>query len=217
MTHRFASADTHESGWQEQVIGHLGLPEWLRIDAGEELGCLGPVATAALRRHGLLWPCNAYFHAPLLDAAAGGSLLTGVGGDEAFGASTWERPLAVLRGAARPRPRDVVRVGFALAPAAVKRPVIRRRLPALAPWLRPDARRAVEAAIAATPRASRCAGGPATARCSARRRWTPAWRASARWPPTATSASPIRSPKDRSSRRSPLSHASAGTDRALRR
>jgi asparagine synthase (glutamine-hydrolysing) len=149
VTHRFASADTHESDWQEQVVRHLGLTDWVRIEAGAELGCVGPVATAALLRHGLLWPCNAYFHAPLLDAARGGALLTGIGGDEAFSGSTWARPLAVLRGAARPHPRDALRVGFALAPAAVKRPLIRRRLPALAPWLRADAQRELRRAIAA--------------------------------------------------------------------
>jgi asparagine synthase (glutamine-hydrolysing) len=105
------------------------------------------VAISALRRHGLLWPCNAYFHVPLFEAAAGGSLLTGVGGDEAFARSSWERPVAVMRRQARPVPRDVLRIGFALAPQALKRKVLSRRVPPLAPWLWPHARREVEAAL----------------------------------------------------------------------
>lgn len=150
VTHRFPSAArTHESEWQEQVVRHLGLEEWLRIEAGDDLGGVGPIATDVLRRHGLLWPCNAYFHAPLFEAAAGGSLLTGVGGDEAFSRSSWERALKVLGGRARPRPRDVFRVGFAISPTPVKRALIRRRLPELFPWLRPDVRRAVVGAIVA--------------------------------------------------------------------
>ena len=150
VTHRFPSAArTHESAWQEQVVRHLHLDDWLRIEAGEELGGIGPVAQRVLRRHGLLWPCNAYFHAPVFQAASGGSVLTGVGGDEAFGSSSWERPLAVLGGRARPRPRDALRVGFAVAPRPVKRAVIRSRMPELFPWLRQDARRAVIRAIVA--------------------------------------------------------------------
>lgn len=150
ITHRFAAAaGTQESEWQEQVVRHLQLDDWIRVQAGDDLDCIGPVATAVMRRHGLLWPCNAYLHAPLLAEAAGGALLTGIGGDEAFSPSTWSRALAVLGRRARPVPRDVLRIGFAAAPAAVKRPLIRRRLPDICHWLRPAARREVEARIAA--------------------------------------------------------------------
>ena len=150
VTHRFSTAaETEESEWQEQVVAHLDLDDWLRIELAAELDAVGPVATAVIERHGLLWPCNTYFHAPIFEAAAGGSVLTGIGGDEAFSASTWDRALAVLRGRVRPRPLDVPRIGFALAPAAVKRVFIRRWLPELFPWLRPAARERVEAWVAA--------------------------------------------------------------------
>jgi asparagine synthase (glutamine-hydrolysing) len=150
ITHRFPSAArTQESEWQEQVIDHLGLEDWIRIEAADDLDCVGPVATASLRRHGLLWPCNAYFHVPIFEAATGGAVLTGVGGDEAFSVSSWSRPLDVLRGRVRPVPRDLLRVGFALSPAPVKRAVIGRHLPEFGPWLRPAARREIQAWIAA--------------------------------------------------------------------
>src|SRR3954451_5362253 len=98
VTHRFPSAAlTQETEWQEQVIGHLGLSDWVRIDAADDLDCVGPVATEVLRRHGLLWPCNAYFHAPIFEAAAGGAVLTGVGGDEAFSPSSWTHAFNVLK------------------------------------------------------------------------------------------------------------------------
>jgi hypothetical protein len=149
-THRFPRAEgTVETEWQEQVVAHLGLEDWLRIEARGELDCVGPVATGVLRRHGVLWPCNAYFHVPIFEAAAGGSVLTGVGGDQVFGPSSYARPLAVLTGRARPVPRDVLRIGFALAPAAVKRAAIRQGLPELCAWLRPAARAAIEASVAA--------------------------------------------------------------------
>jgi asparagine synthase (glutamine-hydrolysing) len=150
ITHRFPSAeDTQETEWQEQVIRHIGLDDWIRIDAAGDLDCVGPVATETLRRHGLLWPCNAYFHAPIFEAAAGGAVLTGVGGDEAFSPSSWAQAFAVLRLRARPGPRNLLQVAFALSPQLVKRRLMRRWLPEVCPWLKPTARAQIEAFVAA--------------------------------------------------------------------
>jgi hypothetical protein len=74
-----------ESAWQEAVVQALGVTDWVRLAAGDDLDFVGPVAAGVLRRHGLLYPANAYFHAPLLQQAAGGTLLTGVGGDQVLG------------------------------------------------------------------------------------------------------------------------------------
>lgn len=150
ITHRFAdAAGADESEWQDRVVRHLALDDWVRVQLASELEAVGPVAVSVIERHGLLWPCNNYFHDPIFEAAAGGAVLTGIGGDEAFMGSTWDRAIAVLQGRVRPVPRDVLRVGFALAPAAVKRAFIRRWLPDLLPWLQPAARREVEAWVAA--------------------------------------------------------------------
>jgi asparagine synthase (glutamine-hydrolysing) len=149
-TIRFPGADrAAETAWQERVVAHLGLADWVRLDAGDELDCVGPVAAAALRRHGLLWPPNAHFHAPLLAEAAGGALLTGVGGDDVLGATRWSRAAAVVGGQARPEPRDALTVGLAWAPRPVRRAVLRRRVAVPFPWLRPPAERAVNDALAA--------------------------------------------------------------------
>jgi asparagine synthase (glutamine-hydrolysing) len=87
------------------VVGHLGLSDWLRLEFTDELDAVGPYAQRVMRRHGVLWPFNAHFHVPLFEAAAGGSLLTGVGGDQLFMAAC---PAAGLHGAdraGRPAPR----------------------------------------------------------------------------------------------------------------
>lgn len=139
-THRFPSvALSDEAEWQELVVAHLGLHDWFRNDVDDELDSVGPVATDVLRRHGLLWPFNTFFHMPLLEAARGGSLLTGIGGDEIFGDSRWARARAVLSGAERPHPRDALRVALALAPRGLRARVLRRRLDIDFPWLRPEA------------------------------------------------------------------------------
>ncbi len=129
------AADTVETEWQESVVAHLGLNDWIRVEATDELDCVGPVATAALTRHGLLWPSNAHFHAPLFAHARGGSFLTGIGGDELLGSSRWLHARRVLSARVRPKPRDALAVAFALAPPRLRRLVTRRRMHAPFPWL----------------------------------------------------------------------------------
>jgi asparagine synthase (glutamine-hydrolysing) len=124
-----------ESDWQEMVVSHLELHDWIRIEVEDELDAVGPYASRALERHGLLWPFNAHFHLPMLDEAVGGTLLTGIGGDELWASSQarslgWRRRL----------------LGF--APYGVRRAVLRRRVGIDYPWLWPKTRRAVRRAMA---------------------------------------------------------------------
>ena len=91
---------TWETEWQELVVQHLGVRDWKIVDVHAEFDVLGPMARSALRRHGLYWPPNYHTSIPLLEAARGGSLLTGNGGDEAFLAVVKARtmtPTQVLR------------------------------------------------------------------------------------------------------------------------
>lgn len=135
-TLRFADLpEADESEWQERVVEQLGLEDWLRLDPGADLDVVGPVARAVLERHGLLWPFNAYVHLPLIESARGGSLLTGIGGDELLGQLSPPRWHAVIARRVRPRPRDVLGLGLALAPWRVRRRVLRRRDPLALPWL----------------------------------------------------------------------------------
>jgi hypothetical protein len=128
-----------ETDYQESVVRHLGLGDWVRLDIDGELDAVGPYAARALSRHGLLWPFNAHFHSPMLERASGGTLLTGVGGDELWGAS--------CRSPVRLRRRVLQ-----LAPRALRHEVLARRVPVEFPWLRPEGRRA----------AQRAAGGDAS-------------------------------------------------------
>jgi asparagine synthetase B (glutamine-hydrolysing) len=130
ITVRFpGDPEAHESSWQELVVRELGIGDWQRIEAGEDLGVLGPVARAAIGRHGLLWPPNIHVLIPLLEAASGGWLITGLGGDELF--------------AGLPRLRR------ALLPSAVRRARARRGALIGLPWLRPTAGSALRSAFAA--------------------------------------------------------------------
>ena len=71
VTLRFSSAATEETAWQEVVLRHLGLDDWIRLQIGEELDLLGPLATRGLRRHGLLYPANAHVVVPMAEHAVG--------------------------------------------------------------------------------------------------------------------------------------------------
>jgi hypothetical protein len=143
-TNVFASEqEADESCWQELLVGHLGLSDWVRIECTDEFDLIGPYAQRVLGAHGLVWPANVHFHLPLLEAARGGALLTGIGGDELYMAARRLRSGAVLSGAVRPRPRDALGLAFALAPRRLRKAVIARRAALELPWLRPSARRLV--------------------------------------------------------------------------
>src|SRR4051812_12896773 len=65
VTHRFPSAAlTQETEWQEQVIGHLGLTDWVRIDAAGDPGCDGPGGDEGVGRPRAPWAGHAHFPPP---------------------------------------------------------------------------------------------------------------------------------------------------------
>jgi asparagine synthase (glutamine-hydrolysing) len=132
------SEATREDEWQTTVLTHLGVSDWVRIEVRDELDAVGPVATAAMARHGLLWPFNVHFHIPIFERAAGGTVITGFGGDELARASVSARAERVLMGRQRPNKGDPLVVGLAAAPRFVRRRVYQgraRRELAGQPWL----------------------------------------------------------------------------------
>ncbi len=57
VTLRFPGvASAMETTWQELVVSHLRLPDWVKMDFTSELDALGPIARPALRRFGVLTP-----------------------------------------------------------------------------------------------------------------------------------------------------------------
>ena len=133
--------ETDEAHWQELVVRHLGIDEWIRIDVEDDLDLVGPVAQPLLRRHGPLYPANAHSIVPLLDAAGDGSLLVGIGGDELLMPRRRQPLIDLIGRRRRPQPRDLRRLAGVLAPGPLRRRLARDSLiaPQLA-WLTPQAR-----------------------------------------------------------------------------
>src|SRR5215210_4265482 len=86
---------TWETEWQELTIRHLGLSDWEHVPITSQMDALGPVATEALRRHGLYWPSQAHSMLVFSRHAGSGWLLTGGGGDEVF--TSWSNQRTPLR------------------------------------------------------------------------------------------------------------------------
>jgi Asparagine synthase len=132
-----------ETDWQERVVRHLGLPDWELREAGAgELERLGPLSVSVLRSHGVLYPPNTFLQIPQLEAARGGTLLTGLGGDELFASWRWRAHADALARRRRPRASDALRLAYAGSPGPVRRWREARsyRLTGL-DWLRPQAAR----------------------------------------------------------------------------
>lgn len=149
VTLRFpGSPDAQEDSWQELVLRHLGIEDWVRLPFDDELDALGPHAQAVLKRHGLLWPPNSHAHLPIAAQAPGGTVITGVGGDELLTPDPLcLRVNRVLCRQARIQRRDVLRLAAFFGPKPVRRAGMRHRLRHVPPrpWLRSEAQRAVTA------------------------------------------------------------------------
>jgi asparagine synthetase B (glutamine-hydrolysing) len=177
VTLEFASTATVEREWQERVLAHLGLQDWVRLAVSDELDLVGPVAARGLRRHGVLYPANAHVIVPIAEERRGGSVLTGVGGDDIFGAWPWHDLAGLFAGRRTPNAADIRRCAHLLSPLALRAGVLRRREPLALPWLREPARREAAARIA-----RELSSAPRT--WNARILWSARWRA---WRATARS------------------------------
>lgn len=144
VTLRFDQPQTWETEWQEMMVRHLGLSDWVLLPQRQDLEALGLIARTTLARHGLYWPANAHVLVPLLDAARGGSLLTGTGGDELF-SPPLGKPIP-LRHSFRVRPlrRALMLSAIQLSPWRTRLQLQYRGLLRL-PWLTERARREVRA------------------------------------------------------------------------
>lgn len=144
VTYRFPEqmSRADESHWQEIVIGHTGVADWLRIGITDEMDCLGPIGLDALKRHGLIFPFAPHAHVPALRHCLGGSLVTGTGGDQVLGRRS--RLADVLAGRAAPVPRDALRLAAALGPRGMRRARWGRRAPTFVDWLTPTGRAAFQ-------------------------------------------------------------------------
>jgi len=140
-TNRFGSVrESDETAWQELVVAHLRLRDWQRVELTTELDVVGRLAREVVAHHGVLPPFNGHFHAPLLALARGGSLLTGIGGDELFEPTHRAALARVLLGRRAPNRRLLRGAALAAMPRALRRRIARRE-PAFDrfTWLTDDA------------------------------------------------------------------------------
>lgn len=113
--------DSHEGQWQEMVIRHLGLNEWIRIElTGDDADLLGPAARIELRRHGLLWPPAITTTPTMYAHLSPGSLLSGEGGDASLGLRRGTA-ITVLRHGRRPTPKLMKMAASELLPRNLRR------------------------------------------------------------------------------------------------
>jgi asparagine synthase (glutamine-hydrolysing) len=131
--------EADESEWQEAVVQHLGLRDWLRLEFHDENDLLGPAARASLRQRGQMWPAALHTKVNLLTALSAGTLLTGEGGDEVFGARRAAPWPHLKKGTAIRRRRAARGALGSLLPRAARRrrAVAKWRQVQLQPWLRP--------------------------------------------------------------------------------
>jgi hypothetical protein len=134
---------TQETAWQELTVRHLGLADWIVLDRDLDFDVIGPAARGALRKHGLSWPPNAHSLLPLLRQAAGGSLLTGNGGDELFTPWVWLRIAMMRRWRMLPTRMDLKPLALSFLPGLVRRAAYERWSGFGPRWLTPAAARAL--------------------------------------------------------------------------
>jgi asparagine synthase (glutamine-hydrolysing) len=135
--------DAEESSWQDAVLEHLGITDRIVLTVHDEHDPLGPVAAPVLRQHGLVWPPNFAPTLRLMGMARGGVLLTGEGGDEAFGLKR-VTPLTKLLSA-----KGLVSPGvYGDALGAVRPAFLRRRAAFRGRYRRPWLRREAELTLA---------------------------------------------------------------------
>lgn len=127
-----------ESDWQELVMRHLGLSDWIRLEYEEdELDYVGPVARQVLHEHGLLWPPNTHVHLPMLEQAGTGSLVDGVDGDSIF-SSGFSPAIDLVRLRTRPSKEVLSNLRTAMRRRETRRARLLRGGPFL-PWLTAEA------------------------------------------------------------------------------
>ncbi len=137
-----------ESSWQEHVVRTVGVANWEIVRPGNDLDLLGPQATGALEQVGLMWPAPAYVNLPLIRLAAGGSFVSGEGGDEAFGLWEYEPLWSALRAYRLPRLSELRGLALGCSPRSVRRRRWAGHLPQFETWLRPEARSRLVDAVA---------------------------------------------------------------------
>jgi asparagine synthase len=150
VTLRFPThPESDETQWQNLVVEHLGLKEWIVIER-PDADLLDPAITALLRSRGLIYPSQIGSYIPIVNAASGGMLLTGEGGDESFGGWQLRPALHPIAWGPTAAARSVAIATIQRGPAFARRWYRRRSQPY--PWLTDAGQGALDAALTRTER-----------------------------------------------------------------
>lgn len=142
--------ESREDEWQEKVIRHVGLKEWVRLEHGEESDLLGPLAQESLRAHGVVWPPSVHTRGAVWRMGRGGVIVTGEGGDEILGPRRITPIAGLLAGNVHPRWEALARSIGAAAPRTLRRWIDARRDRDFGEraWLRPATRERLRRCLA---------------------------------------------------------------------
>lgn len=138
---------TDETEWQELVIRHLGVTEWVREPITDSMDVVGPMAAPRLLAHGVLWSPLLHGDDFFVRHARGGTVLDGEGGDEICDPAIHRiTPLArMIRQRRRPSRQRLRVAASVVAPGRIRpRRTARQLNRDLRPWLRPAAYQQLE-------------------------------------------------------------------------
>jgi asparagine synthase (glutamine-hydrolysing) len=126
---------TDETEWQERVVVHCQVKDWIKLTVGDEIDFIGPLSRPLLLRYGVNHPASLPLFWLPLQYARGGSMLTGFGGDSVIGGWIRSHAAEVMAFRAFPRPSDSLMFGYALSPRFIRAVAMRMQL-TRPPWMR---------------------------------------------------------------------------------
>ena len=122
VTARYANApDSEESEWQELVIAHLGLDDWIKVPLDDEVDAVGPEAAIGLLEEGVRWPPLAHSKQPLFRQVPGCIYVNGNGGDEITAPTQSHVVKLLITRRIGPRPAALKALVSSLTPALFDR------------------------------------------------------------------------------------------------
>lgn len=144
VTARYPKApQSDEVEWQESVIAHLSLDEWIKVELDDDVDLVGPEAAIGLLEEGVRWPPLTHVKQPLFRQVPGCIYVTGDGGDEITTTTQAASVKLLITRKVGFRPAVVAAAASQLVPALFDRD----REPRYPEWIRREARHELRALV----------------------------------------------------------------------